>query len=328
MSIQEGAEAPTMRGVLFEAFRKRERGGVLTNASIGFLIVSIAIFALFAFAFWRPVIEVVAWYGTIFRELPNVSESEPPPDAFLNPPAALFALIPGYLGLTFVICVSIAAYEAACLRWMIHGESSGPFFGLSLGADTWRVYLGYWIWFACYMGSIYGLQIGGILIGIFAGMIGGAIGGSSAGVVIGGLVAGCFVIVGLCLVIWAAVRMAPAAATSIAKRRFAFFEAWGMSRGRFWPMFGAFAAAFVLYVIIVLAVEMAMVGLVVGRLPKPLPSDWQAYASVLSQPATWGPLAALYVLILAVALIFYLTLFGINARVVKVAHAAPASSVG
>jgi hypothetical protein len=42
------------------------------------------------------------------------------------------------------------------------------------------------------------------------------------------------------VLIFIGVRFAPAAATSIARRRFSFFDAWKVTRGRFWALFGSF----------------------------------------------------------------------------------------
>jgi predicted metal-binding membrane protein len=60
------------------------------------------------------------------------------------------AMFSGMMGLflsTFLLLIPlyivVAAYEAACLRWMIRGEAPG-LFGLTLNNDTWRVWGVYW----------------------------------------------------------------------------------------------------------------------------------------------------------------------------------------
>src|SRR5262249_47612508 len=61
--------------------------------------------------------------------------------------ARVFGLTGSVLLLMIPLFILLAAYEAACLRWMIRGEAPG-LCGLTLDADVWRVYGVYWCWFA------------------------------------------------------------------------------------------------------------------------------------------------------------------------------------
>ena len=124
------------------------------------------------------------------------------------------------------------------MRWIVRGETGG-ILGLTLGADTWRVYSGYWVWFGLYLG-FYIASV--IVIAVAAGVL-----GAAGDMALTGIVVGVLALVISLAAIYFAVRLAPAAATSVAQGKFSFFKAWTVTRGRFWSLFGAFALLIVLY---------------------------------------------------------------------------------
>ena len=323
----EETGALTMSGAAFEAFRKRERGGVLTQASIGFTLILLIGLGASVALLWPVMSEVVSWYMKLLGALPKASAAplDPtvPPPVIPPPPASIFMLIPAYFLILFFVYVTTAAYEAACLRWMVRGEAGGAFFGLNLSRETWRIYLGYWLWFCGYFVANYGIQYGALAVGGIIGFAAGALGGGNTAVgmfagIAGGVI---FAIVGLCIYAWAAVRFAPAAATSVALRRFAFFDAWRVSKDKFWPMFGSFFLVFLINFSIILVIEGAAFGLILAQL-WPISSATfagPALMAVLTRPINIAVLASLYLIVMIAGWLFYLSMFGINARVVKIA---------
>jgi hypothetical protein len=153
--------------------------------------------------------------------------------------------------LLILIFVLLSAFEAAVYRWLVRNERPGGFLGLSLGADTWRVFLCYLLWLAVWVGLILACVITSALL----------IGGASAafGKTNGGLVA-LFVFIDIVAVVGAIfvvmIRLAPAAALSVGQQRFAFFDAWKASRGKGWSMFGAY--------LIIAVIAMVAEGLIGG----------------------------------------------------------------
>jgi hypothetical protein len=132
------------------------------------------------------------------------------------------------------------------------------------------------------------------------------------------------VLAALLLLIFFAVRFAPAAATSIAKRRFAFFDAWTVTKGRFWALLGAFLLLWLMYFVGI----SIFYGVVVFALGANMwtqmasgagPATEQEALAMFSSPSVWAPIAVLYVLMIVGGFVFYIALFGINARAAQAA---------
>jgi hypothetical protein len=244
------------------------------------------------------------------------------PFAGVMPPPSVMALVGWYMLFMIVFYLALAAYEAACLRWMIRGETKG-FFGLALDGDTWRVYFTYWVWFFLAIALYFVVTIAavGVIAGIAVG--GGPQNDPSALASLGiGAIAACFLV--LLLFIYFAVRFAPAAATSVAKRRFAFFDAWTVTKGRFWALLGAFLLLWLMYVVGIF-IFYAAIFVALGT------SMWSQIASgggpmseqealaMFASPSVWIPLALVYALLIVGGFVFYVALFGINARAAQAA---------
>jgi hypothetical protein len=93
--------------------------------------------------------------------------------------------------------------------------------------------------FAVYIGCFI---VVGILIAIAA-----AIGQGWAGLLVA---AG--VVASICLMVWLAVRWSLAVPITVAERRMAFFDSFGLTRGRFWPMLGMAILAVIMTMVIAL----------------------------------------------------------------------------
>ena len=303
----------------FFAFRKREKAALLPT-TLAFAVIVLAMGAVFTALNWQAFVDYMNWVASISASNANSAAAGVPPsmDAMM-PPQSVMSIMPAYFLFLLGYYILLAAYEAACLRWMIHGETSG-LFGLSLGADTWRVYFSYWIWFLLLIAFyiVCAIVAGGAMASVFMGMQGGA--EPSPAAVIIPLVLGLLVVLAL---IYFSVRLAPAAATSVARRKFAFFDAWKVSKGRFWGLLGAFVLLFLMFMVFVIAVEVAfgvMVGMTamnsVGQAePQSAEEAFRAFAT----PQYMAGIVALIVAITIASFLFYIALFGVNARAASLA---------
>lgn len=111
----------SMKGAVFEAFRGRERNGVLASAGVGLVTALVAIVGSFVLIYQGAFAEIAAWQNDLAPAIIPADPAETPPPVLPLPPVALFALIPGALATMFLIYVAMAAFEAACLRWMLRG---------------------------------------------------------------------------------------------------------------------------------------------------------------------------------------------------------------
>lgn len=300
----------------FFAFKKRDRSGVLLGASVAFLAISVVFIAAFIALNFQGLGQIAQWYGSLVS---SAAAGKSPTAAAMTFPSGLGVFLATLFPFMFAVYVLFAAYEAACLRWMIRGETGG-FMGLSLGADTWRVYLTYWIWFALYMA----FSMVFTFLTIFAfGLSAFSSGGNNAeAAILPGVLL--VTLVRLVLTLFFAIRLAPAAATTVGRQRFSFFDAWKVTKGRFWALFGAF----LIVALIAGAGEIVFVGILLSILGASVlpqlmsaganPSEAQVSA-ILGSIFTAQNAIVLgvgYAILLALSLIIYLLFFGINARAV------------
>jgi hypothetical protein len=297
----------------FFAFRKRERGGVLLGASITYAVLAGVMFGGFIWLHQQAFMDYINWTVSMSQAGGEIDPNNP--FAAVMPPASVMSLFAWYVPFLVVLYLLLAAYEAACLRWMIRGETKG-LFGLALDADTLRVYFTYWLWFFLFMAVYIVLWI--VVLGTIAGAAIGSQGDSNA---MGpmALVVFLLILAMIVFLIYFGVRFAPAAATSIAKRRFAFFEAWTVTRGRFWALLGSFVLLWLMYFVGVMILYgiagFAMVAGMMGQVqPGAEPATPQEVFALLASPSVWIPLAVLYGLMIIGAFLFYVALFGVNAR--------------
>lgn len=296
----------------FFAFRKRERGGVLLGATIAYAIIAIIAAGAFLALNARAFADYMAWTMSLGQQ----GEVDPNnPFAAMSPPQSVMALGGWYFLFLIFFYLLLAAYEAACLRWMIRGETKG-LFGLALDGDTWRVYFTYWVWFLLLI-AFY-IVVGVVVVGAVVGASAGAQGSPDALAAMGP--AAILIVLAVCLlVIYFGVRLAPAAATSVAKRRFAFFDAWTVTKGRFWALLGAFVLLWLMYFVGVMVLSgvagFAMgTGMMSQMQTGAEPASPEDAMALFASPSVWIPLVICYGLMIVGAFVFYVALFGINAR--------------
>lgn len=312
----------------FFALKKRpEGGGALTASTIAFLVVMIALVAVFAGAVWMILGgDFLTWSQEMAAQSGKTTPGELPPNF-----GRMFLIFPIEIVWLVFVFIGLAAFESACLRWMIRGERSSPF-GLHFGADMWRVYGTYWAWLVYAIVCV----IAFFIVLFIAGLVGGAAGGASGTNGVGGWLAAALIFVGCLAWVFVTVRLAPAAAASVGAGKFAPFKAWGATRGRFWALFGAFFLLTIIYIIVYCIVAAVALGPFFGAIMSQL--DWSTmqtdpegfaqkyqeanlhaiqtmFSNPLNMALYFGGQIALYV----VATVFYVLFYGVNARAVQAA---------
>jgi len=132
--------------------------------------------------------------------------------------------------------VPALAFTAA-MRSVLRPEQKG-FFYLRLGMDEVRVGA---VWFILNMALGLGMVVAIIPVAIVAAIVGAAGGGEAAV-----LVAVLLFLAAICAFIYFLVRLSLIAPLTFLRREFAFGEAWRITRGHFWTLFGSyFVLAFV-----------------------------------------------------------------------------------
>jgi hypothetical protein len=307
-----------MAGATFDAFRNRGKNGVLTGAALLYLLLVLAgTAALWALA-WRGYLDYIGWWLDIVRS--SGGGAQPTPEMFMPPASAMNV---GNLGFLFSVAfyILLAAFEAGCLRWLARGETRGVF-GLSLTAgDTWLVWASYWVW----VGLVIGLYIALLVVGVITGLVIAALHLEPAVIVI--IVAACILAL-MCALIWAGVRLAPATATSVVLQRFAFFDAWKVTRGRFWTLLGSYLLLIIIYLLAAAVIGAIAIipffsvvqPLMSGTANGMVPTADQLRA-VLFTPTNLAAIGAIIVLSFIVRTIVMIAFFGVNARAAVVAKA-------
>jgi hypothetical protein len=306
------ANAAPLKATFF-AFRKRERSGVLLSATIAFVVMSVVLIGLL----------VALNFGMLAQLFSGFSAAASGQGSQADGAAIVMGMLGFFFSLfifLFFFYVLLAAYEAACLRWMIHGEVVG-FLGLSLGAPTWRVYSTYWLWFAINMGISTVVSLVTMPF-MFMGMAGAAGGGmSDPTVMVGTMMTLQIVATLLQYVIFAfvGIRFAPAAATSITLRKFSFFTAWTVTKGRFWALFGSFVLIGLIYGLVFMVLFVVAGGLVFAQAWPTITSGASADEVMtaiagLMTPQILAVLAGIYLVMSFVGMIFAVMFYGVNAR--------------
>ena len=129
---------------------------------------------------------------------------------------------------------------AAVARAVLNPRAGG--FGyLRLGMDEVRVFVVSLV--LCIL-----LFCGWLAVGLLVGVLAGIAGATGASwmwlvVVLGGLA-------GVAAIVWLAVRLSLAVPITVAENRFAIFDSFALTKGRFWPLLGMAVIAFVMVLVI------------------------------------------------------------------------------
>lgn len=219
----------------FEGFRLVRRNPMALVAwALLYAVLSLA--SLFAIS--NAVEPMIAW-GERAEALENAS---PTPT-----PAEVMAVFQDFgeviLSLAWLLPVSliVSAMLMAAVARAVLNPRAGGFGYLRLGMDEVRVFV-----VTLVLGLL--MMFAWMAVFVLVAMLGGIASASGANwlwlfVVLGGLA-------GVAAIIWLAVRLSLAVPITVAENRFAFFDSFGLTRGRFWPLFGMAVIAIVMVLVV------------------------------------------------------------------------------
>lgn len=266
------AERFTFDGALMHFSRTQAPGGFfwkfLLAYAVLYTLAGAAIFALIGPGYLRLI--------QMGMESPN---GDLPPEEVWS---VLGPILGGYVLAIPIFAIVWAMLEAAVQRRYTRLEG----FRLGLGGDEWRLVgvalLYVVLFFGLYIVSAIAIAIPMAFIGLAAG------GGGDAMGVVGGILGFVLAIALICFWIFVLVRLSPAAAMTIRDRKISFFSAWGASKGRFWPMFGALLIVMVVSAIAGQILQtILMFGIMGAVVPQMDALEAGDFSGVLSSPALW-----------------------------------------
>jgi hypothetical protein len=306
--------AEPLRATFF-ALRKRDKM-VLLPATIILIILMATILAAFAALNWGALARLGELFQTAMQNTEKMDQDAAAAFIF-----SIFGLVASFLLFLFPLYLAVAAYEAACLRWMIRGEAPG-LFGVTLDYDTWRVYGVYWCWFIGQFALSFAMSI--VMMPVMFASMGEVLRNPDPESMLRWQLS---VQLPLSLLqylplMYFGVRFAPAAATSVARRRFSFFDAWTVTRDRFWALFGSFALIWLIVAVVyVAAFSLAFGDFFLALWPDiaslqrtPEPERARQIFSQVFSPAGLTRVAVFYGAMLVPGVICAILMYGVNAR--------------
>lgn len=213
----------------FEGFRLTRRAPLaIVLWALFYLVTSVVALALVGGPMAAFVAQAEALEGV----------AEPSPEQMAGLMGAYFAM----LGLLLPIgLVSSAVMYAAVQRAVVRPAESA--FGyLRLGADEVRVFV---VCLVLAVLAMVGFGVGGGVLGVLIVILSTTAGDGAAALVaiLGGLALAA-------VAIWVSVRLSLALPITVAERRIAIFDSWGLTRGRFWPLLGMAILALILAMVV------------------------------------------------------------------------------
>lgn len=302
----------------FFTLQKRDRA-VLLPATLVFLLIMAVLIGLFVALNWGALLHM---RDVIEMASANEQMGEEQAAQFVFGMFGFFGMI---LLFMFPLYLAIASYEAACLRWMIRGEAPG-LFGLTINNDVWRVWGVYWCWLIAQFVVSTAVSILTMPL-IFMTMGDIMTDPSPEGMLRWQLTVQLPVsLLQYIPLAFIGVRFAPAAATSVLRKRFAFFDAWKVTDGRFWSLLGSFALLWLIVAAVDVAIFAAALGGLLGDLVPRLFTDWVNFPGEELTRRVISPMGltlvgAAYAANGVVFLIYSVLSYGINARAALAAQA-------
>lgn len=313
MTVMDPADAPPPAphgydsgSAAFHAFSYANQHGWGPLVSLGaiYVVYYLAVSALMIWGIW-PLIE-------LFMELGPDEEPE------------LSVMLPilGRYGFVLLLAIAISlivwsVVEAALLRWLF-----GRGLRIQLGPVELRLML---------IGVFFAIALP---IAVWAAPAALGIAADAMGAVAIGILCALAAVAAIPIWIMLAVRFAPAGALTVYDERLHLFSAWAVSRGRFWPVVGAFVIAVLVYVgasivVGVLQQILFMIGGVSALMPMypamngAEPPDPAVIMEALTSPVMIAMIVICGIIAAAVAFLFQAMLAGVNAYGVKRLHGVP-----
>jgi len=156
---------------------------------------------------------------------------------------SMMTLAPYYLIALPLTLLYYGVATAAVNRMVLRPDDSRNAF-IRVGGDEWRMIIVMVVQWLIGGGVVLGAMVlAAILVGVAS-----AAGGPIAGVIVG-ILAG---FAGVALVLLVAVRLSLALSQTFATGRVNIFGSWALTKGRFWPILGAYLLALVLLIVVYL----------------------------------------------------------------------------
>jgi hypothetical protein len=265
----------------------KQRPGAVLSWAVAALVFQVLVFAL-----------LFAVGGTAFAHLQALQaerwaapfSARPDPNNTVAIIQTMWSLWPALL-LSWLISLGYyAAISAAVVRVFL-SDTPLPLGGLRLGADEFKLI----VTFVTVILIGVGIYIAAIVIGLVASFLLGvllkAIHAPALVTVLVSVV-GAIAFVGLELVasLYVPVRLSLSLVATVAEHRIGLGRSWRLTRGRFWPLFGAYLLT-VMVSLVVFLVLLALLFVIAGVAPTG--GGWAGHLRVLMQwpDATWSPLA-------------------------------------
>lgn len=263
-------------------YKTKGPSGFMWKYLLTYSLVMGALFALF----YVPLFS--SMFSLMFRDILNdgsMTESE------LNSEVLQLMLTFAWVIPLFMIAyfVTYSIFEASALRRYLRQEG----FSLKFGADELRIMAVLLMWSGCLLLAYLLLGVG--VLAIMAPVI---LSGDAGNVSVLGLIPLLMLAV-LLPMLFFGVRLSPATAITMRDRKITFFSAFPVTKGRFWPLLGAFLVVY----LIVYAIQMAgqfiamipMVGGMMSALSSADPEDPAAVMAMFSNPLVLIALAVLMI---------------------------------
>ncbi|QUD88487.1 hypothetical protein [Phenylobacterium montanum] len=248
---------------------------------------------------WRAAWAILLLYGVCSFALQIWLAAVTDVAAAITTPAALAAnsgkLWQGLpLGL-MAMAASTATYGALYRAGLGQADENGPG-GLQWKAAEWRI-----LGAVVLLVAMVALPISALFVAIFGSMAASVKSSPAAAIAMAGWLGLLFLILAP-LVIWVSVRISPYLAATVDQKRIVVFGAWDLTRGAFWPIFGALIVVGIASALVVGFGQ--IVGLTIrateGAIADPTPNQMvlpalvQAAAAILILPAKVGLMAYVY----------------------------------
>lgn len=140
------------------------------------------------------------------------------------------------------VSMIVGAMLGAAVARGVLKPSGDPFGYLRLGMDEVRVLVVTFV-----LGLVMGLAMFVAFLALGVLIAGAKAGGGGGGAAIAGIVGLLAIVCGL---IWLSVRLSLAVPITVAEKRFAFFDSFRLTKGRFWPLLGMAVLAFVMVMVV------------------------------------------------------------------------------
>ncbi|MEM6555652.1 MAG: hypothetical protein AAF642_07255 [Pseudomonadota bacterium] len=196
----------------------------------------------------------------------------------------------GAIGLYYLLLMASGAvfwavFEACVQRRYVLDAD----FSIGFGGDESRLLVVGLLWFLFFLAAYIGLIM--VTLIAFAPM---AATGSDAGMA--AVITVPLVIAGLCIWAWLAIKLSAASALTIRDQKIQFIDSWGATRGRFWPLFGAYLILLIFVLVAYFVVMGVLLAVVFGS---GLDFSDPSAMAMMSNPQSMGAMFIVFFLIMS-----------------------------